>query len=219
MRQAAVARQEIHPRERQRGRLAQVVLPADGGAADPQLPLRGQPAQGGMVQVGAMLAGIQVDVLARHPQMVRSIAPQRNLGPFDLQPHQLGGQRQDAAPAHHGGDGRQGQHRVDLVVVDLHGRQVQPGIQPLPVRLNGADRNPRAQRLAGVGFDLGPPLVYSWKNPIAHAQHADGRDAINGQHHPEQAADRFSCRRASPGRTAPIGGDRPALRVRCGGLF
>jgi hypothetical protein len=219
MRQAAVARQEVHPGKRQFGRLAPFVLPADCGAADPQLPLRGQPAQGGMVQVRPMAVGIQVDVLAGHPQMVGGIAPQRDLGPFDLQPHQRGRQGQDAAPAQHRGDGRQGQHGVHLVVVDLDGRKIEPGIQALPVRVDGADGDPGAQRPAGVGLDLGTPLVYPGKHPITHAQHPGGRDAVNSQSRPEQATEGFSCHRATPGRTAPLGGGGPGSRARRRGLF
>lgn len=191
VRQAAVAHQEIDIAQDQFGRLAQFVLPADAGAMDEQFTLRGQPAQRRMIQVRAMIAGIQVDALPRHPQAVVGIAAQGQFGLFQAQPHQLGRQRQQAAPGQHRRHRRQRQHRRGLVVVDLDRGKIQAGIEALPVRLDGADRDASAQRLTGVGFDLGTPLVHARQDPIADAQEPNGHDAVHGQHRPEQAAEHF----------------------------
>ncbi|MNT19162.1 hypothetical protein D3C72_1544060 [compost metagenome] len=189
--QLAIARQEIDVFQLQFGRLAQFVLPAQRGAADPQFALRRQPAQSGMIQVGLVIAGIQVDFLSGHPQVVGRIPAQHQFRLFELQAHQRGRQSQYAAPCEHGGYGWQRQHWTSLVVVDLDGGKIEPGIQPLPVGADRADRNSGAQRLAGVGFNLRAPLVHTREDPVAHAQKPDGNDAIYGQRSPEQAAEHF----------------------------
>ncbi|MNV30526.1 hypothetical protein D3C71_1217990 [compost metagenome] len=88
VRQAAVAHQKINTGQRQRGGTAQVVLPDDRCVFNQQFALPHQPSQGRVIKIGLMVAGIQVDILPRHPQVVRGIAPQGQLGLFDPQTHQ-----------------------------------------------------------------------------------------------------------------------------------
>ncbi|MNT09667.1 hypothetical protein D3C72_1444570 [compost metagenome] len=65
--QAAIARQEIDVVQLQLGRLAQFVLPAQGRVAHLQFALRRQPAQPRMIQVGFVIAGVQVYFLSGNP--------------------------------------------------------------------------------------------------------------------------------------------------------
>ena len=179
VRQPAVARQEFHVAQRQFRRLAQLVLPADDGAMDQQFTLRGQPAQRGMLQPGRGAAlVVQVDRHAGDPEAVLRVAAQVQFGLVEPQLQQPRRQGQDAAPGQHRGYLGQGQHGIGRAVMDLDRSQIQPGIEPLPIGLDRADRNLCAQRLAGVGFYLRPPLVDAGQDPIAQAQQPDGGDAI-----------------------------------------
>ena len=89
----------------------------------------------------------------------RSCARRRFSSLVEPQLQQPRRQGQDAAPGQHRGYLGQGQHGIGRAVMDLDRSQIQPGIEPLPIGLDRADRNLCAQRLAGVGFYLRPPLV------------------------------------------------------------
>lgn len=191
MRQAAIAHQQIDVVQHQIRRLAQFVLPADPGATDLHLALPGQPAQRRMIQVRLVIAGIQVDALPRHPQAVGGVAAQGEVRLLHPQAQQRGRQGEQAAPGQHRRHRRQAQDRLRHVVIDLHRAEFELGVQALPIRPDGPDRDACAQRLAGVGFDLRAPLVHARQDPIAHAQEPDGHDAVHGQRHPEQAAEHF----------------------------
>ena len=179
---------------------------------DQQFTLRGQPAQRGMLQPGRGAAlVVQVDRHAGDPEAVLRVAAQVQFGLVEPQLQQPRRQGQDAAPGQHRGYLGQGQHGIGRAVMDLDRSQIQPGIEPLPIGLDRADRNLCAQRLAGVGFYLRPPLVDAGQDPIAQAQQPDGGDAITASAPQYRPRSTFRNRHGSVGRSKGLAVSSPLI--------
>ena len=191
----AVAHHQFDLAQRQRRRLAQLVGPAQGRAANHPLALLEEPVAGRSVvgPGGAEVEPRDVDATLR-------IAPRLELGAVDIELREAQFEGQQRARRERGDDARQGQCRTLLRVVNDDVAQLDAGHPPARSNLERADRHGRAQGPARRGLDAGAPLVDVRQNPPMQDQPRQQHQAPGADHQQEQAAGPDPQRTADPSR-------------------
>jgi len=74
------------------------------------------------------------------------------------------------------------------VIEDGHVGEEELGAQPLPVRVDGADRDALAQRSRGVLLDVAPVFRDFREHPVAKRKNSPGEQQVNDKKRPADDA-------------------------------